>query len=246
MEEDVSSGDGTSKVSEVLTTKPPPPPPGQGGAPGGMPGMEGIDMDMMGGMGGMAGMGGMGGGAPEMPDRCASVPVCSHSGLICEFMLCWMLPGSVSFYTIAAEGVTSDSRTSWSGPAVESKEKTLKFKAYALKEKIELEPVCEFTRSCRSGTDRLSVQNRRRSLTQYPIPSDMRLPSLAGRNTGGSPRSYEGQGVRKGHPVRTGARRETSQKEGQEVEKEVKETQEGKVKTRRFAALLEHVPVSPH
>ena len=67
MEEDVSSGDGTSKVSEVLTTKPPPSPPGQGG-PGGMPGMEGIDMDMMGGAGGM--MGGAG-GAPDMPDRCA-------------------------------------------------------------------------------------------------------------------------------------------------------------------------------
>lgn len=96
MEEEISSGDGISKVSEVLTTKPPPSPPGQEGGPSGMPGMEGttrqpgwlelpelrncpidfdglhvyatgINMDMMGGAGGM--MGGAG-GAPEMPDRC--------------------------------------------------------------------------------------------------------------------------------------------------------------------------------
>jgi hypothetical protein len=46
-----------------------------------------------------------------------------------------------SFYTIAAEGVTSSSKTSWSGPAVSSEEKTLKFKAYALNEKVDLPAV---------------------------------------------------------------------------------------------------------
>lgn len=47
----------------------------------------------------------------------------------------------LSFYTIAAEGVTSDAQTSWSGPELSSSEKTLKFKAYALNEKMDLAPV---------------------------------------------------------------------------------------------------------
>merc|ERR1740117_82520 len=57
------------------------------------------------------GGGGGGGGMPDMPD---------------------------SFYTIAAEGPNSFGRQSWSGPTRGPDEKQLKFKAYALTEKLDI------------------------------------------------------------------------------------------------------------
>eukprot|EP01047_Picozoa_sp_COSAG01_P043587 COSAG01_NODE_3880_length_5592_cov_25.973603_4_plen_264_part_00 len=102
LEEEVSSGDGISRVAEVLTTKPPPKE-----KKGGMAGLgAGPGMDMM----------SMGGGdMPDMPD---------------------------SFYTIGMEGMTSKAvgtgKPVWSGPQPGPSPKTLKFKGYALNDKLEL------------------------------------------------------------------------------------------------------------